>query len=120
MSETLPTLEGNRTLIGDLLISKNATGEMGNLTVEGSITCESINADIIPGQTFSQTITGDGSSRVFLLNHNLGSLSPSVTISDEQGNICIVDITFTSNNIIRIQFPDAIAEGTVYYVSVRK
>ena len=120
MSDTLPTLEGTRTLIGDLLIAQDASGAMGNLTVEGPITCDSISAESLPGTVYTATIEGNGSSALFTFAHNLNSLSPGVTITDNEGNVCLIDVTFPTNNSIRIQFPEPPALGTVFNVTIRK
>ena len=111
---------GDKTLIGNMLIGKDAEGNYGNLTVQGTITAESIIAESQSGYNYATTIQGDGHTTFFVIDHNLETIAVDVTMLDSQGNFCIADVKVVTKNRINITFVNPPLIGTTYWIGIRK
>ena len=111
---------GDKTLIGNMLIGKDAEGNYGNLTVQGTITAESIIAESQSGYNYATTIEGDGHTTLFPIEHNLETIAVGITMLDSQGNFCVADFKVSTKNKLLVTFASPPLIGTTYWIGIRK
>lgn len=66
-----------------------------------------------------QTINGDGTTKAFTITHNLNTKAITVTMLDNDNNICIADIKILNANAVEISFDNAPSNLDNYYVNIQ-
>ena len=70
--------------------------------------------------TYTTDVTGDGSTKLFTIQHNLNTANVSIVVKGSDGNAVDVTVAKVDDNKSTIEFATAPTSGAKYTVSVAR